>query len=66
MPNMIISNNTNCNRMIAASRGDSNALPVNFTSFMRDWFSWIMDYGFWIMDYGLWMAAMDNLIQFLE
>ncbi len=31
---MIISNNTNCNKMVAASLGDSNALPVNFTWFM--------------------------------
>jgi hypothetical protein len=30
---MIIINNTNCNRIVVASLGDSNALPVNFTWF---------------------------------
>jgi len=49
--------------MVTASLGDSNALPVNFTSFMWVWvwFIWIVAYGFCFA-----FAASGNLIQFLE
>jgi len=41
---MIITKNTHCNRIVTASAGYSNALPVNFTLLLKLWFIYL-----WLM-----------------